>query len=76
MCFIRQCSENLLAMLVDDAHVSSTQAFHPERKARFRAYKQGSFRAYKQGSFRAYTQGISGLQYSTSATVAIPIIAL
>jgi hypothetical protein len=72
MCFIRQCSENLLAMLVDDAHVSSTQAFHPERKSRF----QGSFRAYKQRSFPAYTQGISGLQYSTSATVAIPVIAL
>jgi hypothetical protein len=35
MCFIRQGSQNLLAMLVDDAHdVSSTQAFLYERKAR------------------------------------------
>jgi hypothetical protein len=43
MCFIRQCSENLLAMLVvDDAHVSSTQAFLPERKTRVPSGEEGS----------------------------------
>jgi hypothetical protein len=41
MCFIRQCSENLLAMLVDDAHVSSTQAFLPARKTRVPSGEEG-----------------------------------